>query len=60
MWPFSTIRKLRDDYTYTVRKGAEYVGLYHAARKEIADLKDSNARLADALKAAKVRAEDTW
>lgn len=31
-----------------------------ALRKEIADLKDSNARLADALAAAKVRAGDTW
>ena len=29
-------------------------------RTEIADLKDSNARLADALAAAKVRAGDTW
>lgn len=29
-------------------------------RTEIADLKDSNARLADALAAAKVRAGDTY
>lgn len=28
--------------------------------QEIADLKDSNERLADALRAAKVRAGDTW
>lgn len=28
--------------------------------QEIADLKDSNARLADVLAAAKVRAGDTW
>lgn len=33
---------------------------FDATRKEIADLKDSNARLADALAAAKVRAGGTW
>lgn len=35
-------------------------GEFDATRKEIADLKDSNARLADALAAAKERAGDTY
>lgn len=33
---------------------------WDAMTKEIADLKASNERLADALAAAKVRAGDTW
>lgn len=69
MWPFSKkiISVDRDiyrdhvplrDYAFTVRKAGEYVGLYRDARKEIADLKASNERLADALAAAKERAGD--
>jgi hypothetical protein len=67
MWPFKQLRELREDVD--LWKGAHDVARAHwlsclssweSANKEIADLKDSNARLADALAAAKERAGDTY
>jgi hypothetical protein len=62
MWPFK-----KKEYRPLSRLGIVEaitdgpIGASARARnQEIADLKDSNARLADALAAAKERAGDTW
>lgn len=71
MWPFKQIRELREErdmWKHHAEARLEIMGTMNqrtyaysgGAEREIADLKDSNARLADALAAAKVRAGDTW
>lgn len=60
MWPFSTIRKLRDERDMWQYHACARLGIMDSMRsrldQEIEDLKASNERLADALAAAKERA----